>query len=219
MVNLIEYFAEFLFPSKCILCRELLDAGQLDLCPTCRKEVPDFTKLKIKHSFIARWTCLWYYKDTVRLCILRYKFYNHTSYARSFARLLAIRLQKEGFEDFDILTWVPVSSLRKFRRGYDQVELLAHALAKELNVKPVRTLKKVRNTPPQSTIREYAHRRANVMGVYRVLSPELVKGKRILLLDDVITSGATASECAKTLSVAGAKHISFAAIAAAEHTK
>ncbi len=191
----------------------------MDLCPKCRTDAPEFTKSKIKHSFIARWTSLWYYKDMARRSILRYKFYKRISYVHAFARLLAIKLQKEGYEDYDILTWVPVSSLRKIGRGYDQVELLAYAIGRELNVEPVRTLKKIRNTPPQSSIRDYSHRRANVMGVYRVLCPEQVKGKRILLLDDVITSGATASECAKTLTIAGAKHISFAAIAAAEHTK
>ena len=122
-------------------------------------------------------------------------------------------------DDFDLLTWVPVSPLRRFRRGYDQVELLARAVARELNIKPKRLLQKIRHTPPQSGIREYAQRKANILGAYRTVHQELVRGKRILLLDDVLTSGATASECAKTLSISGAQQIYFAAIAASEHTK
>ena len=216
---MIRRLLNLLFPPKCLLCRGFLSKHETHLCHKCRVDTPEFTKSKIKHSFIARWTSLWYYKDMARRSILRYKFYNRRSYVNSFARLLSVKLQKENFDDFDILTWVPVSTLREIRRGYDQVELLAYAIGKELNVTPVCTLKKIRNTPPQSSIREYAHRRANVMGVYRVLSPEQIAGKRILLLDDVITSGATATECAKTLLVAGAKEVCFAAIAATEHKK
>jgi len=217
--TLIGHILELFFPSKCVLCQKVLDRGQVDLCDTCRANAPEFTKSKNKHSFIARWTCVWYYKDTVRRSILRYKFYNRRSYVQTYGRLLAMKLQTEGFTDCDLMTWVPVSTLRRLKRGFDQVELLAAAVGRELDVHPVGTLKKIRNTPPQSGIRDAAKRRANVLGAYRALSPDLIKGKRILLLDDVITSGATASECAKTLLTAGAKEIHFAAIAAAEQTK
>ena len=84
---------------------------------------------------------------------------------------------------------------------------------------PVRVLKKIRHVPPQSTIRGSAHRRANVLGAYEPVNAALVRGKRILLLDDVITTGATAAECAKTLGFAGVKQVNFAAIAASEPIK
>ena len=219
IANILNRIAELLYPPKCLFCQKTLTRGQIDLCPNCRAAAPEFTKSKIKYSFIARWTSLWYYKDMARRSILRYKFYNRRSYAKSFGRLLAMKLQKEGMDDFDLLTWVPVSPLRRFRRGYDQVELLARAVARELNIKPKRLLQKIRHTPPQSGIREYAQRKANILGAYRTVHQELVRGKRILLLDDVLTSGATASECAKTLSISGAQQIYFAAIAASEHTK
>ena len=185
----------------------------------CRANAPEFTKSKIKHSFIARWTSVWYYRDMARRSILRYKFYARRSYVLSYARLLAVKLQKEGMDDFDILGWVPVSFLRKWRRGYDQVELLAHAVGRELGVKPLRVLRKIRHTPPQSTILGFAQRRANVHGAYKTVNEDMICGKRILLLDDVITSGATATECAKTLTFSGAKEIYFAAIAASEPSK
>lgn len=133
--------------------------------------------------------------------------------------MLAMKLQSEGLESFDILTWVPVSRLRKLKRGYDQVELLVNAVAQELDLVPIRTLRKVRNTPPQSRIHEAAHRRANVMGAYKIVDPSQIQGKRILLLDDIITTGATISECAKTLLLAGAKEVSAAAVAVASHDK
>ena len=118
-------------------------------------------------------------------------------------------------EGFDCLTWVPVSPLRKLRRGYDQVELLAKAVGRELGMQPVPLLKKVRHNRPQSGISDGAKRRANVLGVYREMDRTAISGKRILLLDDILTTGATAGECARVLLTAGAKEIHCAVIAAA----
>ena len=124
-----------------------------------------------------------------------------------------MKLLEEDLADFDILTWVPVSPLRRFKRGYDQVELLARAVGRELGTEPIRLLRKTRNAPPQSGISGEAARRANVLGAYRVTDPQAIRNKRILLLDDVITTGATASECARTLLTAKAKQVNCAAVA------
>ena len=210
---------QLLFPPKCILCRTLLDRNQTDLCHTCRTTAPEFTKGKIKFSFLARWTAVWYYKDTVRKSLLRYKFSGVRSYADAYGRLLAMHLVKGKFDDFDILTWVPVGPVRRRSRGYDQVELIAAAVARELNVPLTRTLKKIRNTPPQSGIPNAARRRANVLNAYQAVNRKEWTGKRILLLDDIITTGATASECAKTLLIAGAKEVCCAAVAVAAYEK
>ena len=208
-----------LFPEKCLLCRKLLADTETDLCHDCRKNAPVFTKAKNRISFVARWTAVWYYKDTVRRSILRYKFYHARSYASVFGRQLAMKLQAANMEDFDILTWVPVSRLRKFKRGYDQTELLARAVARELGVCAVPCLVKIRHNRAQSGLKEPSQRRANVRGVYKVLAPEVVQDQRILLLDDVLTTGATVSECAKVLQFAGAKEVLCAAIAVTPNEK
>ena len=216
---MIKYLAELIYPTKCVLCQKPLSQGQLDLCPHCRANAPEYVKSKIRHSFIAQWTCLWYYKDVARRSILRYKFYYWRSYHLSYGRLLAMKLHQEGMDNFDILTWVPVSTMRRIRRGFDQSELLAQAVGRELQVSAVRTLKKIRHTKPLSLTQGAAARRASVIGAYQVLPESSLKGKRVLLLDDIITSGATASECAKMLLAAGAKEVIFAAIATAEFSK
>lgn len=208
-----------LFPPKCILCKELLTDRETDLCHCCRQNVPEFPKSNFKLSFVARWTGLWYYKDDVRQSLLRYKFWGKRSYAGAYGRLLAMKLQNTGLDDFDLLTWVPVGPLRRLSRGYCQVELLARAVCGELNVVPVSTLKKVRNTPPQSGIPDAARRRANVLNAYKAVNVLSFQGKRILLLDDVLTTGATASECARVLLTAGAKEVTFAALAVAKHNR
>lgn len=206
-----------LFPPRCVLCREFLTKDEMDFCHKCRCDAPGLKKSNLKFSFVAGWTAVWYYKDMVRGSILRYKFSGRRSYAQAYGRVLAMKLQKEGLDDFDILTFVPIAPLRYIRRGYDQVELMTKAVGKELNVKPVRTLRKFRNVPPQSGIENASHRRANVLGAYKPVHPENIRGRRILLLDDVITTGATVSECARVLLIAGAKEVRCAALAATNH--
>ena len=126
-------------------------------------------------------------------------------------------LAEKAGKGFEVLTWTPISPLRRLRRGYDQVELLAQAVALELGTEAIPTLSKIRHNPPQSGITGQAQRRANVLGVYRPVEPERFRGKRVLLLDDIITSGATASEAARVLLTAGAKEVIFAAVAAASN--
>ena len=126
-----------------------------------------------------------------------------------------MKLAGEYPEGFDLLTWVPISPIRKFFRGYDQVEELAKAVGRELQMKPQRTLRKIRHNRPQAGIRGAAERRANVLGVYRMAKHADVRDKRILLLDDVITTGATAGECARVLLTAGAREVHLGCIAAA----
>ena len=164
--------------------------------------------------FVASWTALWYYEGNVRESLLRYKFGGRESYARSYGRLLAMTLLEEDWT-YDRITWVPISRRRKLRRGYDQVELLARAAAKELGREAEPVLRKRRHNPPQSGIHGAAERRANVLGAYGLRKGVSVEGQRILLLDDIITTGATVSECARELLSAGAKEVVCGCVAAA----
>ena len=214
-MKLIHWIMNALFPPKCVLCGKLLEKDETDLCRSCRVEAPEYPSGKRKLQFLDSFVAVWYYEEYVRKSLLRFKFHNARGYAASYGRLLAMKLQKERPEGFDMVTWVPVSRLRKFRRGYDQVELLAKAVGRELGIDPVSLLRKIRNNKQQSLITGSAERRANVLGVYRAMDPEVVRGKRILLLDDILTTGATAGECARVLLTAGAKEVHCAVIAAA----
>ena len=206
-----------LFPRKCILCGKLLEKQETDLCHHCRTDSPECAGVHKNFSFLDSWVAVWYYKGYIRESLLRYKFRRARHYAKAYGRLLAMRIQQEYPEGFDLLTWVPISRLRRFRRGYDQVEILAEAVAQELDMNAVPTLKKIRHNRPQSGIAGQAQRRANVLGVYEVISPSAVAGKRILLLDDIITTGTTAGECARVLLTAGAEEVHCGCIAAARH--
>lgn len=206
-------FLELIYPRKCILCGKILHKDETDLCRKCRMDIPAYHRFGRKLPQIADFTAVWYYEDRVRESLIRYKFGNARSYAPAYGRLAAMRIL-EDLEPADVITWVPVSMLRKWRRGYDQVELLAKTVSQELDLPCRPLLKKFRHNRPQSSLEKAEERRANVLGVYKPIHSEEMIGKRVLLLDDILTTGATASECARVLLTAGAKEIIFAAVAA-----
>ena len=216
---MIKRILALLFPPKCILCRRVLEKEETDLCHECRTDSPICPAGRLKVPFVESWAAVWYYEGAVRSSILRFKFYGRREYAPVYGRFLAMKLQQEHPEGFDLLTWVPTGSRRIRKRGYDQVQLLAEAVASELGIPPVRLLNKIRNTPPQSRIQGNAKRRANVLGAYKTTENTPFSGKRILLLDDVITTGATVSECARILLTDGAKEVHCGAVAHARHAK
>lgn len=212
-----ERILNLLFPPKCILCQKVLENSETDLCHECRIHSPECAGVHKNFSFLDSWTAVWYYKGCIRKSILRFKFYGARHYAPAYGRMLAMRIRQEYAEQFDVLTWVPTSCLRRLTRGYDQAQLLAEAVGQELEMTPVRTLCKVRHNRAQSGIAGQEKRRANVLGAYKVACPQELRGKRVLLLDDVITTGATAGECARVLLTAGAKEVHCGCVAAATH--
>lgn len=214
MKRLYDWFLGIFFPPKCVLCRELLKEEEKDLCRSCRISAPWFSKRKSKPQFLDSFAAVWYYEDSVRSSLLRFKFGGLRAYGEPYGRMLADKVRKEYPEPFDMLVWIPVSRLRKLQRGFDQVELIADNLSRELDLELVCALKKIRHTRPQSRIRGIEKRKANVLGAYRVTEPEKIAGKRILLLDDIVTTGATMAEAARMLKTAGAKEVHGISVAA-----
>ena len=162
-------------------------------------------------------TALWLYQGHAAGSLKRYKFGRCRHYAQVYGRLLAMRIHRD-LPMADVVTWVPVSRKRRRERGFDQVELLAKAVAPELGIPAEALLEKYRDNRANSGLRTPEERRANVLGVYKVPEGANVRGKRVLLLDDIVTTGATASECARVLLTAGAREVIFAAVAAAGTT-
>ena len=215
---MLDALLDILYPPKCLLCQRVLERGQQDLCPDCRTSAPECPVSKNKYPFVDSWLSLWYYEDTARESLRRFKFLGKRSYAVGFGRLLAMKLQQED-RQVDLITWVPVSTLRRFSRGYDQDQLIARALSEELGVPCVACLRKVRHNKPQSGISGLAQRRANVLNAYKPVSVDRFAGKNVLLVDDILTTGATAGECARVLLTAGAAQVHLATVAAANKNK
>ena len=215
-MKIFAWIKALLYPEKCVLCGRILEKDQLDLCRKCRIEQPDCPISRDKYPYLDSWTALWYYQGDVRRSLLKYKFYGRRNYADAYGRLLSMKLLREDRLQADVITWIPISEKRLKKRGFDQVELLAQKMTQQLQIPAVALLWKRRDNPQQSKIVGQAQRRANVLGAYEAIQREMLVGKRVLLLDDILTTGATAGECARILLEAGAKEVHFAAVAAAQ---
>lgn len=219
MKALVRWLLDLIYPPKCMLCRRLLESSDQILCLRCGFDLPEWEGPLRKVPYYEKAVAPFYYKGTVRDAILRFKFHGMQPYARQFAQWMAVWVRDHLQGQFELITWVPCSRRRRWSRGFDQAQLLAKALGEELAVPVFRTLEKVKHNPKQSTIADGARRRANVLGVYRAVQPERFSGKRILVVDDVLTTGSTLAECGKVLRIAGSGDLVCAVIAAAGQEK
>ncbi|MBQ6431742.1 MAG: ComF family protein [Oscillospiraceae bacterium] len=216
-MKLFAWLLDLVYPPKCPFCGKLLGKDESDLCGKCRKDLPEVGgSVKRGENFRQCWS-VYYYEDEVIDSIHRFKFSGMQQYAQVYGRLIAMTLLRKKVE-FDILTWVPISKKRRRTRGYEQTRLIAKTVAEELGCDCVPTLRKVRDNPPQSLQKSAANRRGNVLNAYQTVHPERFRGRRVLLIDDIITSGATLGECSKTLLMAGAAQVECATLAVTQNS-
>ena len=210
-----DLFLDLLFPPKCPFCGKIVD--KVGICPKCEKELPWIEgKSVLREEGDLRCAAPLWYEALAREGILRFKFRGASASARALGELLARCAAEELSGEFDTVTWVPVSKKRLRKRGFDQAKLLAEEACGLWDTRPQAMLVKIADNPPQSGIHEAAARRANVLGVFEVMPGAVVEGKRILLVDDICTSGATLKECVRVLMDAGAESVVCAALA---HTR
>ena len=212
---------DLLFPPRCVFCRRLLRRGEEGICSRCQQELPWALGAEAEQTgeFFSLCASPLWYQDQVRASFHRYKFKGVRGYSRTYGRLVAQCVLDHLAGRYDLITWVPLSRARLRQRGYDQAMLLASAAALELDDVAAETLCKVRDTEAQSGLgKNDASRRANVLSAYQVTDPALVEGRRVLLIDDVVTTGSTLSECARVLRTAGAADVVCAALARARRS-
>jgi ComF family protein len=188
----------------CACCRTpFLNRAPLDesgRCALCRLGLNGFDQV---HSFGA-------YEGVLRQLIHIFKFEGVRTLQRPLGALLAQALPRES--SFDAIVPMPLHWRRRWQRGFNQSELLAREIARKWGV-PVRALvRRKRATAPQAGLTS-AQRRKNVEGAFEVKKGRRLKGMRLLLIDDVLTTGATASACARALKRAGAAQVTFLALA------
>jgi ComF family protein len=208
---------DLVFPPKCVFCARVLNKGDDGLCDRCIESLPYADNSgRQEGEFFDFCVSPFYYRDAVRKSILKYKFRGSAVYAEKYGKLLADCIRENPDVVYDIISWVPLSSKRKRSRGYDQAMLLALVTALELDDVAVVTLVKHVDAKAQSELGGREERCANISGAYIVPDRELVDGKRVLLIDDVVTTGSTLDECAKELLSAGAAGVVCAALACGE---
>jgi ComF family protein len=230
-----------LFPPRCVHCQEDLHEGADDRllcgkcqsrlapavwlgCRRCGSEVVDLGSLpdhcprcwNVSFRFDTV-VALGSYHAGLRDIILRMKRPAHNGLSAAMGRLLAQTRRERLVElQSDIVIPVPMFWARRFKRGTNNTEVLANCLAKSLGI-PARphVLVRHRHTLPQAHLPP-SRRIENVRGAFRVRHPEAVSGARVLLVDDVLTTGATCNEAAKVLKRAGAAWVGVAVVARAQ---
>jgi ComF family protein len=146
----------------------------------------------------------------LRELIHLYKYGRVKPLAGPLGELLAAALPRE--EPFDAVVPVPLHWRRQWQRGFNQSELLARAIARRSGIPVVRALRRVRPTLTQAGLSN-TDRRRNVAAAFRCRGARRVEGRRILLIDDVMTTGATAAACALALKRAGARKVALLTVA------
>lgn len=195
---------DFLFPRHCPFCGRI--TGRALLCEKCEKELPRCTEIRCGGGF-GRCAAPLYYEERVREAILAFKFRGRLEYLNCFGMLMAETAAQSFADEFDAITWVPVSKKRLKKRGFDQSRMLCASLCVDWHTDPIETLKKTVDNPPQSGLDDRGQRRANVLGVYEAVNAEQIRGRRFLLVDDILTTGATLSEAVRVLKAAGAADV------------
>ena len=195
---------DLFFPHRCPFCGAV--TGKTLLCDACRNKLPDTGNRVVTEGNYGRCAAPLYYEGAVREALLNFKFNGKTGATECFGALLAECAAEVYAGEFDTVTWAPVSRKRLRKRGYDQAFLLSRSACACWETEPVEMLRKIAHNPPQSGISAPEQRRANVLGVYEAI-PERAYGRRILLVDDILTTGATLSECARVLRENGAADV------------
>lgn len=178
----------------CSICGAPLE-GKGKLCPYCSTSPPPFTKAVFYGL----------YEGKIEEVILRFKFQDHPALAIPLGQLMAQAWQKQEIEA-DIVTSVPLSKRRLRLRGYNQAELLAKTIAHGLGLPYQELLVRKRHVKEQSRLKR-EERLTNVLGAFAPIDGLDLGGKRVLLVDDVLTTGATTSECSRALLKAGASSV------------
>ena len=160
----------------------------------------DFSKNFMRHHYFFK------YEDLIRNQIISLKFYEKPYIYKTIAYFLK-NMQKsfENLKKYDIIIIVPISKQRKKDRGYNQSELIAKEISKIINIPVAKNiLYKIKNTIPQSSLNK-KQREENAKGVYKVHNITKLYNKKILIIDDIYTTGNTVNECANMLLQKGIK--------------
>ena len=206
MIRPLRLLLSLIYPDRCPFCGRVLNRGEDGMCFGCQRILPWITEGNDRSvNFCDACLSPLWYRDGVRQGIHRYKFQHGQNHARLFGTLMAQCLLDHWKEPVDLITWVPLSRKRLRQRGYDQAQLLALRVGEVTGLPVQSTLTKVRNTATQSRLSQTDSRMANVRNAY--LCPDTLLDKRIVLVDDVVTSGATLSVCAACLQAAGAQSV------------
>lgn len=228
LTRILKRLLNLILPQRCLKCDEILDADP-GLCGPCWSQIRFISDPQCSHCGLPldfevgdeglcgscavspplydKGRSVFVYDDASKGMILRFKHGDSTHGAPAFAKWMGT-VGQDLLKDTDLIIPVPLHWTRLFTRTYNQAQLMATHLCKlapHASLEPA-LLKRHKRTPPQGHLSKEG-RIENVKSSFKASKPHLIKGKSILLIDDVLTSGATLNACAKELKKAGAKKV------------
>ncbi len=210
----IEKTLEYIFLPSCGICNKL---GEGYLCKKCEKELKKYELnlygVENINNYIEK-LHVFKYEKMIRELIIQYKFNEKSYLYKTFCELIIKNKKVFDFiKSYDIIIPVPIHKTRMRKRGYNQSELIAKELAKKLNIGyNKKVLIKVKKNKPQSILNK-KERKENTENVYKIINIEKIYNKRILIFDDIYTTGATINACIKELKKAEVKKIGVLTLA------
>ena len=194
-----------IFPERCPYCGDVIKPLET-ACEECKESMPSKNYTTLVSGMYEVFSPFPYdgkYKDA----ILRLKFGKLRQFAPQLAQITAERLmENKDISDFDVITFVPLHKDTLKERGFNQSELLAKHLSEYSGIPCEPLLIKTKKNEPQHKLMA-KERKKNVEGVFRAVDKKLIKDKKIILTDDIVTTGLTLSECINTLNNKEAKEI------------
>lgn len=215
---MLEKILNLLYPNVCGFCNKISNEA---LCKKCELMIKEY-EIKEKENYKVENGKMYFdecfsllsYKGIVREAFIKYKFQNKAYLYKTFSKIVLKNEKICGFlKKYDIIIPVPVHKERKNKRGYNQTELIAKEISRKLNIELQKNvLIKIVNSKPQSELSK-TERKYNIKDAFKVQNLQKIKGKNILIFDDIYTTGSTVNECAKLLKKAGANKIGVLTIA------
>ncbi len=201
--------------------KQLPFCSPLQSCPKCGRPIPEGAVLcyRCGKGFSPAYrkvSAVYLYEGDVRRALLRFKRERYRGHGDAFAIPMSAAIQNEfPHINFDCLVAVPPRKKKERHRKYDQADALTAALAREMKTPYLRRVLRQKEVRAKQSSLDFEDRWANVMGNYEVVKKKAVAGKRILLVDDICTTGATLNECASMLKKAGALEVFCSVVAIA----
>ena len=206
-MKILDSFLDLIFPPICGMCNKI---GEKYICENCYKEIEKYLYNNVDKDIFY----LLKYEEIIRKKIIEYKFNDKAYLYKTFCEIFV--KNKNAFEfckSYDIIIPVPMYKKKKQLRGYNQTELIARKIAEILKIEiDTNILIKHRNTSMQSSLGK-EERLKNVQNAYKIQNKEIIIDKKVLILDDIYTTGATVKECRNMLLLAGAKEVGIFIIA------
>ncbi|MDQ3392848.1 MAG: ComF family protein [Bacteroidota bacterium] len=228
-MQIFQDFLSLIFPNTCFVCSDALAKGEEYICTPCRYNLPKTNYHKLANNHLQQrffgiidikqvYSYLHFIKNgSVSQLLYKLKYGNVPELGEVLGKWFGKDLLEEGVaKEYDMVLPVPLHPSKLRKRGYNQSDQIAQGLAYSLEL-PFYTTSIIRSQKSESQTKKGRFDRwKNVENVFQVKEEDTVAGKRILLVDDVLTTGATLEACAKAVYTAGCKEVGIATLAAAQ---